>query len=205
MCLVVLVFDDWSSFCDFSSFKHQFTSQIIAEPHLQSLQAVADAMAPRRLRTVYLVRDPRAVMTSQRELFKSFNLKGQSARACSLMAKNFRHLESASSGGGHLLVRYEDMSTAPEETAARIYDFLGVYEFPDAIRRWLAVNTRSSAGGSFATRRDSRAQISKWRRRLSYGDLRLVQDRCGEAFALFGYVSFATEAEYGNLTLSSFI
>jgi len=126
---------------------------------------------------VYILRDPRDVLASQRE-------RGFAADPASLARTWREHLDAferfaVREPGRALLVRYEDLAAEPEETVRRVFDLLPL-EFDPGV-----LSFERSAASVFASRHPNVGSlrrgfftdsIGRWRREPSADAARLARD-----------------------------
>ncbi len=153
-------------------------------------------------KAVIVIRDPRAVLAS----FKKYTIApppgylGAIFNCYDAMINARRYLKELPTDRFYC-VRYEDAARSPQETAERIWDFLGISgnysvtgneDWRDAYGKKWHVNS------SFHTNEDSskfdvEASVVRWKEKLPASDIALCEIVCGEVMKEFGY-----EPETGN-------
>ena len=150
-------------------------------------------------RFVHMVRDPRAVLFSQRhrwrkrwrdarnmplsEVFRGF-VNYHPVTMMQLWKRSFAAGEAMAGHPRYLCMRYEDLVTAAREQVQRLCEFIGL-EFEGAmldIPRTGSSHTVSEVEKGF----DS-ALATAWRGRLSRGEVYLAEALAGRALAAAGY------------------
>ncbi|XP_048039290.1 carbohydrate sulfotransferase 3-like, partial [Megalobrama amblycephala] len=173
---------------------------------LETLRSLAED--PRLdMKFIQLVRDPRAILASQMVAFSSeykiwkrwavdedLPVDEDEVRKLKENCDNIRM--SAEIGlmqppwlrGRYMLVRYEDIAQFPMRKAAEMYGFIGI-PFTTTVEEWILKNTQASkkASGVYSTQRNSSEQVDKWRFRIPFKLVQLVQKACGHTMTLFGY------------------
>jgi hypothetical protein len=87
-----------------------------------------------------------------------------------------------------MLVKYEDMSTFPLETAQQIYSFLGKDVVHEDVLRWVVQNTEGgSVSVRYGTARDSAAMATVFLDRIPVDKLREIENIADSLFEYFGY------------------
>ncbi|ROL52537.1 Carbohydrate sulfotransferase 3, partial [Anabarilius grahami] len=159
------------------------------------------------MKFIQLVRDPRAVLASRMVAFsseykiwkrwavdKDLLVDEDEVRKLKENCDNIRM--SAETGlmqppwlrGRYMLVRYEDIAQFPMRKAAEMYGFIGI-PFTATVEEWIGINTQASKNvrGVYSTQKNSSEQVDKWRFRIPFKLVQLVQKACGPTMTLFGY------------------
>lgn len=171
---------------------------------------------------IQLVRDPRAVLASRMVAFeakyknwKQWALNGDvpidddEVRKLKGNCDNIRM--SAEIGlrqppwlrGRYMLVRYEDIARFPMRKATEMYRFTGI-PFTPQVKLWILRNTQASkkTGGVYSTKKNSSAQVEKWRFTLPFKIAQVVQKVCGPTLKLFGYKFVSSEEMLTNKSIT---
>ncbi|XP_039646241.1 dermatan-sulfate epimerase-like protein [Perca fluviatilis] len=186
------------------------------------------------LRTIYMVRDPRAwiylmVYNSKPSLYSLKNIpqhlslifkEDAVGDGCPTAAPEFKiiqrllsrsetnpililaHLWLAHTAAvlrvsesvpeeSYLRVRFEDVVSFPQETAASIHTFLGVPVSPAALNQ-LLFTTSTNLYNLMYEGDISPANINMWRQNMPRKDIRLIEDVCGIVMRRLGYTRFAS-------------
>ncbi|XP_019739137.1 carbohydrate sulfotransferase 3b [Hippocampus comes] len=164
---------------------------------------------------IQLVRDPRAVLASRMVAFAAkYNNWKQWAKNRDMPIDDDDEVKKLKSNcnsirtsaevglrrpawlrGRYMLVRYEDVARFPVRKAAEMYRFTGI-PFAPQVKAWILKSTRASeeTGGIYSTQKNSSQQVEKWRFRLPFEIVQVVQKVCGPTLKLFGY-KFVTSEE----------
>ncbi len=141
------------------------------------------------LTVVHSVRDPRANVLSQRTRWPSTNLWDASTKWRSSIREGREWQRRAVTP--YLEVRYEDLVTAPEGTCRSICEFLGIpfepalLAFDHVEREWNPTNPGEGSKRHYQGFEQQR--INKWKKHLTPLEVKLIEDRCREGMAQFGY------------------
>ena len=138
---------------------------------------------------IHSIRDPRANAQSQRTRWPSTSLWDAATR----WRASVRAGRALQEQGGtpYLEVRYEDLVTAPESTCAGICRFLGIpfdqsmLAFDHVEREWNPANP--GEGSKRHYQGFERQRIDKWKKYMTPSEVKIIEDRCREGMALFGY------------------
>uniref|UniRef100_H2XZN6 Sulfotransferase n=1 Tax=Ciona intestinalis TaxID=7719 RepID=H2XZN6_CIOIN len=188
--------------------------QVIAEPFLESLEPILEDSRV-ELRVIHLVRDPRAVMSSRKDVFSdaknTFAIKGNVNYLCNSQRRNLRFAECMNSlcdgvkpsrlwKGRYKRLRFEDVSARPLEVAREVYNFVGL-NFNSIIEKWIKLNTRAEASQSsnkFSTKRDSMSAVGHWRQSLSLNETLIIQSACFDNMSKLNYTLISNEHDLNN-------
>ena len=180
---------------------------------------------------LYLVRDPRGVMSSRTKVDQAkaknvhawFSVRRNhiitaAKHRCNLYTKNLLHLKAAISQSTNCsayssnvrLVRYEDVAYDTMAKSIRLYRFLGIL-FPPELKHWIRRNTvlrknsktdLNMAQHAYTTKRDSVKTAEAWRSHLPYDIVKEMDAVCAEALKELGYSRVGDEATYHNMSHS---
>ena len=173
-----------------------------------NLETLIHAVAARGGFVLYLVRDPRGIMTSRKQIYdrlgKSSQLKAITSNMCSRFNENLNYLSSGFNNQSLdirrrvAILRYEDFAYAPREMAEGLYKFLGREmhtKVVDYINTHTNLRTKStktalqySKTHTYSTKRDSNKTAEAWREKIRFADLNFIQKTCSYAMETFGYV-----------------
>ncbi len=144
-------------------------------------------------RFIHMVRDPRAGVSSMMKTTffpKDIAFNAMSRRK--FMRKGRAILERAVPASQRLLLRYEDIVTAPEVTVRGICDFIGE-SFEPAMLSFYKDSSKymkAEAASSFnkaATKPISAEMLDKWKKHLAGSDVAMVEAICRKEMTEFGY------------------
>jgi hypothetical protein len=147
-------------------------------------------------KAILVIRDPRSVLVS----FKKYTYApppaylGAVFNCLDAMQYGLRYGQELSSDR-FLMVRYEDAAQFPQETADKIWRFLGLTDSFDLASGadWVDAYGRPwHANSSFHSNDDRRPfdiaeSINRWQSQISDGELALVEGVCGETMHQCGY------------------
>ncbi|KAK7115186.1 hypothetical protein V1264_001110 [Littorina saxatilis] len=155
------------------------------------------------LKVVYLVRDPRAILVSQKKLFGHAPLVGD---FCSMVVDDVHHMRLLQDTfpDRAVAVRYEDISSDPMEWTRRLYNALGLEMTSHVVQSIKEMTSAPQKAESAYTsfRSDSKKAAGKWRTKIPYGDVIASEQVCGNAYKLLGYRNASKESVLRNLTIS---
>ncbi|XP_054165176.1 carbohydrate sulfotransferase 1-like [Oppia nitens] len=144
------------------------------------------------VKLVFLVRDPRGVMSSRYRM--QWCLNSPNCTDVDVLCQRMRSDISALiqmkkwSKDNVTVVRYEDLSLKPFETTRYLYENLGL-QFTPAVEQWLAEHTITDdiLANPHSTIRNSRLAPLSWIPRMSVNDVLEVQEFCYDVMQHFGY------------------
>lgn len=160
---------------------------------------------------VYLVRDPRAVISSMYQagwiasigrdnevipyqpISRRFHWYVQ--RICHQMETNVKFVKHTPywSKKRLFLLRYEDLITNPENMTKNMFEFIGL-GLPPGMNEWVyehmnAQNTTLEGNeGIYATQKNSSLTLNKWRLKASREMVKVVEKYCKTVMDLLGYI-----------------
>ena len=149
-------------------------------------------------RIIHLVRDPRAVISSRRELNETEDQKysykdapslRKSARdLCRQMLRNLKQGAAIKEWVGHYhVIRYEDVATRPIYAVKELYNYVGIKQSQE-IFDWIRKNTNAKKKTHFfSTTKNATVSINKWKSNLDLKTIRLVEQECREVMIALGY------------------
>ena len=149
----------------------------------------------RECKIIHLVRDPRAVVDSLKELtfFKTSRdptreLSWYVEKGCHQMESDIKigKLMKAFYPDGYKLIRFEDLARNPLRVVNELYKFTGI-EMLDAIEKWLQETTRINHGNAYSTSRNSQQVVSNWRTKMSPASVQIVEKYCGRLMGQLNY------------------
>ena len=168
---------------------------------------------------LYLVRDPRGVITSRYRLKqmnehtpKIFLKKKQQILAairnrCTIYKQNMEFLAKYFNGTNKFkirMIRYEDIAYNPMVMASNMYSFLHI-TLPKSVVKWIKRSTdlpTNSTIDAFGTIRDSAKTAEAWRKYVPY-DLALGMDaQCKDVLPMLGYQRVTDRNSYLNMSYS---
>lgn len=199
---------------------------VLKEVRFLSLQALYPLLTDPslNLHVVHLVRDPRAVFRSREHTttelmidshivlgqhLKTIKEEDQPYYAMKIICKSHVDIAKAMETlpealqQRYLLLRYEDLVRAPLAQTSRLYKFVGLNFLPH-LQTWVHNVTSGKGMGKHAFHTNARNALNvsqAWRWSLPYEKVSQLQDACGEAMDLLGYLQVRSQQEQGNLSL----
>lgn len=187
--------------------------------HKLSYLMDSEGPADYALKVVHLVRDPRALMDAHVGHVKDTNwtltsLRQHAQVMCKELLLNIKYAVSAPPWlqGRYTLLRYEDLATKPHQIAEQLYQFVGI-PIASQVRRWIDRAHKESVP-SFSGMSDTVVisselgspqslivSVDKWRERMPYSVVRIIETECYEVMNLLGYKIVDDEEELRTITI----
>jgi hypothetical protein len=149
------------------------------------------AAARPELKFVAVVRDPRAVLRSQRSVPWGEHDAYALAERWLAHQRSIRDCRRLVGPQRCIVIRYEDLVADTAGHHARLAEFLGVpYEPRELTRRQLKRHPLFPERESWkdnATETVTKDRIAQWRESLTEGDIAIIQSICADMMAPFGY------------------
>ena len=169
------------------------------------------------LHLVYLVRDPRAVITSMKGMgwisndpdAKYQDVSSAAQHICKQTLDMLWSIDrwSLKYGTRVHLIRYEDLASDAVQKSEELFSGIGI-TFPNEVRRWIKLNTNSKQSKKLdpyrVERRNASLSLNAWRLSITNEDLRQVQDNCIAVMSIMRYNSFEDVLYLRELILPSF-
>lgn len=198
----------------------------LKEVRFLSLQALYPLLTDPslNLHVVHLVRDPRAVFRSREHTttelmidshimlgkdLKTIREEDQPYYVMKIICKSQVDIVKAiqtlpeALQQRYLFLRYEDLVRAPVAQTSRLYKFVGLNFLPH-LQTWVQNVTHGKGMGKHAFHTNARNALNvsqAWRWSLPYEKVSQLQDACGEAMDLLGYLQVRSQQEQDNLSL----
>jgi hypothetical protein len=154
-------------------------------------------------RIVHMVRDPRAVMASQKMRWRRRALASDTSRIpryeslrvwvnyhpytmARLWCRATAAALAVSEDPRVTLVRFEDLVSDPQRTVRQLCDRLGL-DYDDSLLDVAQINSSHSDSRGGARRGLHKDALDTWRRSLTAAELRIAENRCGDLMQRFGY------------------
>lgn len=138
------------------------------------------------VKTVQLIRDPRAIIASRNEI-KKYKTNGEIRKEvenlCNSMNVAFGHRKSNSL----YLVRYEDFVLDPLMETKSILDFIGLKMHRDIISRFTRKKRSASRFTTTRTRENSMGSLTKFIFGINFEQINVIQKTCSDVFENFHY------------------
>ncbi|KAK3795528.1 hypothetical protein RRG08_036855 [Elysia crispata] len=169
---------------------------------VETMSAVLDLYPCSKL--IYLVRDPRGSYHSKTRMFASHgqNVTWDAERFCSRLNKDVDaviKLKEKYPDRIHL-TRFETIAAHPIVSMKDIYEFIDL-EFTQSIAKFVYQKTHSkTAGRGYSTdRTDSLDACYKWRKSISFENVKAFEHFCNEPFHKLGYLPANSLQDLRNL------
>lgn len=138
------------------------------------------------IKTVQLIRDPRAVIASRNEIkpYRSnADIIREAKNLCNSMNVAFDHREN----NDLYLVRYEDFVLDPLMETKNILDFIGLEMHQDVTNRFSRQKRSASRFTTTRTRDKSIGSLTKFIFRINFEQIDVIQNTCSDFFENFKY------------------
>ena len=169
------------------------------------------------LQVIYLVRDPRAVVTSRVKVnFISLehNFESQIQKECGAYNRNINLLLKARNDSqlerilqrSIIVIRYEDVIQDSYGMAKKIYNFLDLH-MPFQVEEFAKSSAKVNVWGKpDLTKRMSEYNETKvlqqWKSEIGFSKLQMIQEICGYSMDIFGYRKIEREDDMQVLNFS---
>lgn len=169
------------------------------------------------LHIVYLIRDPRAVVTSMKRMgwignepdAKYQDVSSAAKHICKQTLDMLWNIDrwSLRYGTRVHLIRYEDIASDSVQKAEELFKGIGI-TFTNEVRRWIKLNTNTKQSTKVdpyrVERRNATLSLNAWRLTITNDDLRRVQENCLPVMSIMRYNSFEDVVYLKDLYLPSF-
>ena len=155
---------------------------------LSVTRMILDDPSLKNLKIVYLVRDPRAILSSRLRAV----LGDESCRDPGEVCKNFENdldaFDSLSKSYPDrlLLIKYESLAAQPHEVFRQVFEFAQLTLLP-SIRSEITRHTSQHKDGFWSTYRNSTERIDHWKIVLQKWYVFKIQRSCSNIFKRLGY------------------
>ncbi|KAL3853559.1 hypothetical protein ACJMK2_017094 [Sinanodonta woodiana] len=156
------------------------------------------------LKVIHLLRDPRGMLMSQRR--KEYNIEWP-IKYCETMLSDLKtsvQLQNIFPGRVTIL-RYEDLAENPVSIARKLYKFTGI-PMRKTVEGYIKEKTSEGKEKSCmlcTQKANSSATASKWRTKIDWRYMKLIDHVCETFYEAAGYVEFKRKADLLNLTFPS--
>lgn len=169
------------------------------------------------LRVLHLVRDPRGILRSRQRLgYANFSeLNVEARQLCSRMSGDLDAAQSVLTEENlkrrYMLVRYEDVATAPRAMTEKFYQFLGLETSEQGLRHASAVARSAPKRRRLCVTckpesSNSSARSQQWRRDTLMQHVHVITSECSDLLELLGYrVLFKDAAELLDLRVETVV
>ncbi|KAH3847009.1 hypothetical protein DPMN_089321 [Dreissena polymorpha] len=149
------------------------------------------------MKIIHLVRDPRAIINSRRNVLPHGHIEEaatiQPTIFCSRLQNDLSDTKLLMKFHPSIikLVQYEDIAEHPLEASKDLYAFGGL-KFDDKIARFVKSQTQSSLDGcNYCTqRRNSTATSIEWRSEIKLNEAQDIFNYCNKSMSVLGYLDF---------------
>ncbi|CAG5122404.1 unnamed protein product, partial [Candidula unifasciata] len=151
-----------------------------------------------QFKLLYLIRDPRATLFSQAQLFNEFlwpsGIINASKTYCAILDDDLKEIVRLANlyPGRVKGIRYENGATDPFTYTKDIYKFLGL-GYDDQVASFIENITTASAdapdveGAYSVIRQNSTQAMNKWRNKSDFESIRIIDSICGFMYSKLGY------------------
>ncbi|XP_069981653.1 carbohydrate sulfotransferase 3 isoform X2 [Penaeus vannamei] len=143
------------------------------------------------LKVVFLVRDPRATMSSRYSSVSWCTDKPDCSSPEVLCSDLEGDLKVATAlrqlyPDSFTMLKYEDLASDPQEEIHKLMDFLGL-EFSPEIAQYVKETTEKDDNSPWSTKRKSSDRISLWKKQLPLQEIHTIQNACESVIKTLGY------------------
>lgn len=145
------------------------------------------------LKVVHLLRDPRGIIDSRRRggFLRNSGIAQSSKSLCALIRKNVQYSKTLQSRFPNriLTVLYEDIAQNPVGLSNKFYSELHL-KYSDNFEEWIFNHTSAGIPDNayYETVRSNSSETSQsWRKRLSFKDVKVIEEECGDIIDLLGF------------------
>lgn len=149
------------------------------------------------LKVIHLLRDPRAILNSLREMRLSFVMEKKAEYLCDYMKSNSIEFDSIFKlyPNQAATIFYESLAKDPIDMTKKLYDFIGI-KTTDNVLAWIKENMlgKQLNNETYTVRNRNALSVSnKWRNQLKIEDINTIDAICKDFYDMSGY------AEVGDL------
>ncbi|XP_069999178.1 carbohydrate sulfotransferase 1 [Penaeus vannamei] len=167
------------------------------------LELLAPLLRDPTVKLVWLVRDPRAVMSSRASSVTWCDTLAckDPGYLCSDLLLDYRtyRLLQEERPDQVLLVRYEDLARDPYGKSREVLEFAGL-TFHKRVREYLDDHLTSDEDEPWSTRHDPKTRVGRWMKLMKFDDVVKTQYHCKAIMKNLGYRLFASpnDMDAGN-------
>ena len=175
-----------------------------------NLEALTRSVNERGGRVLYLVRDPRGILSSRKTIYGKNETKwkprfeNDTLKLCSDFEKNIDFMVSnhklvdTKMRSNVLMIRYEDFAYAPKKMATKLYKYLN-RSLSQNVEAYIDKNTNSNTEGTiWSTKRNSSRTAEAWRSRSTIEDVLYIQKHCSRVLQMLGYTIVTSKFQLKN-------
>ncbi|XP_068236864.1 uncharacterized protein [Palaemon carinicauda] len=143
------------------------------------------------VKVVFLVRDPRATMSSRYSSVSWCTDKPDCSSPEILCSDLQGDLKVATAleqlyPNRFIMVKYEEMATKPHEQIQHLMEFLGM-EYSPEIAKYVEDHTQYDQQNPWSTKRKSSDRVSMWKKQLPLQEVHAIQNVCEPVLKRLGY------------------
>uniref|UniRef100_A0A2P2I056 Carbohydrate sulfotransferase 4-like n=2 Tax=Hirondellea gigas TaxID=1518452 RepID=A0A2P2I056_9CRUS len=142
-------------------------------------------------KVVFLVRDPRATMSSRRSTVDWCD-SGQDCSSPAILCSDLK-ADLKVAGALELLypksftmIKYEDLANNPQNVIKKLLQFLGM-EYSKELSKFVRQHTESELDKPWSIARKSAARVSRWKEQLLKEEIENIEDSCKSVIEKLGY------------------
>ena len=202
-----------------ASKKHIVIKELVHRFPFGSITGVLTLFQEESFRSIYLIRDPRAIVWSMYKIgwigyhdnaFAN-SIGAASEKVCQMFINNYKAVNTYERFIQHklLILRYEDLVSEPEDVVHSLYKFTNLKLEEDTIK-WVIKNTHGQLDNMDTSKsfsvllRNVSYSLNSWRKHLRFGQALTIQSLCGEEMKKFGYVLYDNWSDMNDMTISTF-
>ncbi|CAL4137336.1 unnamed protein product, partial [Meganyctiphanes norvegica] len=154
-----------------------------------------------RVKIIWLVRDPRAIMSSRKSSVSWCETQAciDPAYMCSDMMEDYRtfiNLNEVNKKQIYLL-RYEDFAKRPYDITKEILRFVDL-PYHEKIQDYLADHLTSDEDEPWSTRHDPKSRVNRWMKLMQFKDVIKIQYHCQRPMKALGYRLFTSKTDLNS-------
>ncbi|XP_064098541.1 carbohydrate sulfotransferase 3-like isoform X1 [Macrobrachium nipponense] len=143
------------------------------------------------VKVVFLVRDPRATMSSRYSSVSWCTDKPDCSSPEVLCSDLQGDLKVATAleqlyPDRFIMVKYEEMATKPHEQIQHLMEFLGM-EYSQEIAKFVEEHTQNDQQNPWSTKRKSSDRVNMWKKQLPLQEVHAIQNACEPVLKTLGY------------------
>ncbi|CAL1285283.1 unnamed protein product [Larinioides sclopetarius] len=177
----------------------------ITRLHMRQLRSYMKENPDKNFKVIHLTRDPRGILSSRWSLdWCNGTNCSDSGVLCREMDEDIRIFNELQQEqpSNFIKVRYEDLSTNPENETEKLFSFLNL-PFSTSVKKFLKTHTvgrKSDAKNPYSTRRNSSSMVNSWHERFTYKQIVGVQSQCGDVLQRLNHslITSPTQLPYPN-------
>lgn len=165
------------------------------------LELLAPLLRNPHARLIWLVRDPRAVMSSRASsvIWCQTRACNDPGYLCSDLAADFSTFAVLKEDypGRVMLVRYEDFARDPYQKSQEVLKFAGL-SYHRKVQEYLEDHLTSDEDEPWSTRHDPMTRVGRWMKVMKFEDVVRTQYHCHGVMKTLGYRLFTSKSDMEN-------